>query len=117
MANSFVHLVMYFYYGCTTLGLKPFANVVTELQLTQFVTMMLQAVTILALDCAYPHRVTAYYLGYIMSLFGLFRAFYTVKYVAPKKAAAGGEASPKPGSAASAAAKPAGRRGSKTGGQ
>ena len=114
---------MYFYYGCTTVGLKPFANVVTELQLTQFVTMMTQAVAILGLNCAYPHRVTGYYLAYILSLFVLFRAFYTVKYVAPKakggKEAAPAAEDPKPaarGGKASPAA-PAPRRGSKSGAQ
>ena len=58
---------MYFYYGCACIGIKPFANVVTELQLTQFVTMMAQALFILGFDCAYPHRVTGFYLGYILS--------------------------------------------------
>ena len=76
---------MYFYYGCATVGLKPFANVVTELQLTQFVTMMAQAIVILAFGCAYPNRVVAFYLCYIFVLFVLFRAFYAVKYVAPKE--------------------------------
>ena len=92
---------MYFYYGCACIGVKPFANVVTELQLTQFVTMMAQATFILGYGCAYPNRVTAYYLGYILSLFVLFRAFYDNKYVAPagKATATGGKAieeDPKP---------------------
>ena len=117
---------MYFYYGCACIGVKPFANVVTELQLTQFVTMMAQATFILGYGCAYPNRVTAYYLGYILSLFVLFRAFYDNKYVAPAaaggKPAAGGKAieeDPKPAKggarAAAKAASPApapARRGS-----
>jgi hypothetical protein len=112
---------VYFYYGCACIGVKPFANVVTELQLTQFVTMMAQAIFILGYGCAYPNRVTAYYLGYILSLFVLFRAFYDNKYVAPaagggkaKAAGAGGKAAieedPKPvkgGARAAAAAKAA----------
>jgi len=112
---------VYFYYGCTTVGLKPFANVVTELQLTQFVTMMTQAVVILGFGCAYPNRVTAYYLGYILSLFVLFRAFYTVKYVAPKEKGAKKLEAASPAAAAAedpkAAARKAGaapRRGSKS---
>ncbi len=107
---------VYFYYGCTTVGLKPFANVVTELQLTQFVTMMTQAIVILAFGCAYPNRVTGYYLAYILSLFMLFRAFYTVKYVAPKdkgakKAEAPAAAAEDPKARKAAAAAP--RRASK----
>ena len=106
---------MYFYYGCTTVGLKPFANVVTELQLTQFVTMMAQATFILGYGCAYPNRVTAYYLGYILSLFMLFRAFYDNKYVPGKAAVAGGKAieeDPKPakGGARAGQQEAAGRR-------
>ena len=74
-----------FHFGCAAGGLKPFANVVTELQLTQFVTMMAQAIAILAFGCAYPNRVVAFYLCYIFVLFALFRAFYAVKHVAPKE--------------------------------
>ena len=113
---------MYFYYGCACIGVKPFANVVTELQLTQFVTMMAQATFILGYGCAYPNRVTAYYLGYILSLFVLFRAFYTVKYVAPKEKGAKKLEAASPAAAAAedpkaAAARKAGaapRRGSKS---
>jgi elongation of very long chain fatty acids protein 4 len=81
VANSFIHLVMYTYYGCSVFGFKPFANVVTELQLAQFVTMMSQAIYILSQGCPYPQRVTAFYLGYILSLFLLFSSFYAAKYL------------------------------------
>ena len=103
VANSFVHFVMYFYYFCTALACTPFQNIVTDIQLTQFVTMMTQACVILgsgvakdngwaSFDCPYPKKVTAFYLGYIMSLFMLFNAFKAEKYQGPAKAAA---ASPK----------------------
>jgi elongation of very long chain fatty acids protein 4 len=94
VANSLVHLVMYFYYLMMTIDFPPpFPWVwVTYLQMTQFVTMMSQAIYILAFGCPYPGRVTAYYLGYIASLFLLFAQFMAskqrkeAKSVAAKKA-------------------------------
>eukprot|EP00052_Salpingoeca_macrocollata_P031319 m.322456 g.322456 ORF g.322456 m.322456 type:complete len:308 (-) comp26995_c0_seq1:30-953(-) len=81
--NSFVHLVMYAYYFCTTMNitlpsfLKP---MVTYLQMSQFVTMNAQAIYILAMGCPYPNRITWGYLIYILSLLVLFANFAKKTY-------------------------------------
>ena len=66
--------------GCSVVGVRPFANVVTQLQMFQFLTMMSQAIYILAFKCAYPARVTIFYLFYILSLYVLFYLFSLEKY-------------------------------------
>ncbi len=81
VANSFVHLVMYSYYALKVLGVKiTWDFAVTALQMFQFLTMNAQAIYIMTQGCAYPYRVTAYYLGYIISLFALFANFFVRKH-------------------------------------
>lgn len=93
VANSFVHLVMYSYYYLTAFNFKPvWGRYVTQLQMGQFVTMMLQAIFILARGCDYPNRLTAVYLVYIMSLFALFKNFDNKRWKAAKAAKAAKEA-------------------------
>ena len=99
IANGAVHTVMYAYYflsmlntydrsdpnasqpypalGALTKASRPF---ITSMQLFQFVTMMSQAVYILANDCGSPRVWVMYYLLYIMSLFGLFMNFAIKNY-------------------------------------
>lgn len=55
-------------------------QLVTNLQLIQFVTMMAQAVYILVMGCPYHHRITWVYLVYILSLLVLFKRFHTREY-------------------------------------
>jgi elongation of very long chain fatty acids protein 4 len=87
VANSFVHLVMYFYYALQVLGIKvSWDMLVTLLQMFQFVTMNAQAIYILYYQCPYPNRVTSFYLVYIISLFFLFGNFLIRKhFFGPKK--------------------------------
>ena len=95
MLNSFIHLVMYSYYEATTFNIrvpKLLKQLVTNLQLIQFVTMMSQAVYILAMGCPFPHPITWIYLFYIFSLYLLFKQFAAREYgdkdgKGPKKAA------------------------------
>lgn len=61
---------------------------VTNMQLIQFVTMMGQAVYILAFGCAYPRNITAGYLVYIFTLFLLFSDFKKSTYKNDPAAAA-----------------------------
>lgn len=77
IANSFVHLVMYYYYLQQTLLIDVWwKKYLTQLQMVQFVTMMSQAVYILYNRCPYPRAVTLLYLFYIFSLLILFMRFY-----------------------------------------
>jgi len=81
VANSFVHLVMYYYYLVASVGAKPWwGKYVTQLQMGQFLTMNAQAAYILYNNCAYPHAVTWFYLIYIISLFALFNNFNSKRW-------------------------------------
>jgi elongation of very long chain fatty acids protein 4 len=91
IANSFIHFVMYSYYALTTVNIRPsWGWVVTQAQLVQFVTMMSQGTYIVTMGCAYPHRVTYFYIGYILSLFLLFQQFNSARW--GKKEKKGGAA-------------------------
>jgi elongation of very long chain fatty acids protein 4 len=82
VANSFIHFIMYAYYGLTTINMpyiRNFSFVITYSQLFQFVTMMFQAVVILTQGCQYPKNITVFYLFYILSLFILFWNFLVTK--------------------------------------
>jgi elongation of very long chain fatty acids protein 4 len=86
--NAFIHFMMYFYYFLRTFNIAvptPMKMFVTNSQLIQFVTMMGQAVYILAVPCAFPNRITAFYLGYIFTLFLLFSDFKKKEYSPDKK--------------------------------
>lgn len=49
--NSWVHVIMYFYYGLTAMGIRPpFKKWVTVVQLTQFASCITHAITALFLD-------------------------------------------------------------------
>lgn len=57
--NSFVHVVMYTYYGLAAIGphLQPYLwwkKYITRLQLTQFVLVLLHCFQLLFRDCDYP---------------------------------------------------------------
>lgn len=68
--NSFVHLLMYYYYLSSSLGSTPkWGKYLTMFQMFQFITMNIQAAIILMNpdSCQYPRRVTLIYLFYIQS--------------------------------------------------
>lgn len=98
VANSFVHLVMYSYYFATTFNVKlTIGKYVTQLQMVQFITMMAQALVIIFKPCAYPRRITIFYLFYILSLFLLFYKFYMGKHgKGDKKGKTSGKGADKP---------------------
>ena len=81
VANSFIHLLMYYYYLVSTVSKAPsWGKYLTQLQMVQFVLMNLQAGYILINHCAFPRKVTLVYLVYIISLLVLFMQFYTGKH-------------------------------------
>jgi len=54
--NSCVHVVMYFYYGLTAVGIKPpFKKVVTMVQLSQFASCIVHALIALVYDSTPVH--------------------------------------------------------------
>jgi len=87
IVNSFIHLVMYYYYLKSSFGASPsWGKYLTQLQMVQFVTMNAQAVYLLYTGCDFPRKVTLTYLFYILSLLVLFLQFYIRKHCsrAPK---------------------------------
>ena len=63
----------------------------TQMQMLQFLLMNGQAIYILAMGCPYPNQLTAFYLGYIISLFALFMNFYMKRWAKGGKKAAKSE--------------------------
>jgi len=93
MLNGFIHTVMYTYYFICMHTKDPstgkslpiwWKSSLTLMQLVQFVTMMSQGTYIIVTGCGNT-RVTAAYVVYILSLFGLFVQFFIASYVKPKK--------------------------------
>eukprot|EP00977_Amphora_coffeiformis_P010222 scaffold2366_cov159-Amphora_coffeaeformis.AAC.26 len=93
LLNGFIHTVMYTYYFICMHTKDPktgkslpiwWKSSLTLMQLVQFVTMMSQGAYIIATGCGNT-RVTAAYVVYILSLFGLFVHFFISSYVKPKK--------------------------------
>lgn len=85
--NSFVHLVMYFYYFLKTFNVPVpivLKELVTNIQLLQFFTMISQAAYLLYRGCPYPPRITAAYFVYIISLIVLFLDFKRKTYSGKK---------------------------------
>jgi len=58
------------------------------MQMLQFVVMVLHGLYILALDCPYPPRVMAFYVGYIAFMLLLFLHFYIRKHCCGRAKAA-----------------------------
>lgn len=85
--NSMVHVVMYSYYGLSTLGprVQPYLwwkKYITQLQLTQFVIVLIHTSYNLFLepDCAFPKVFLWMVFAYCISLLGLFGKFYMSAY-------------------------------------
>lgn len=95
LLNGFIHTVMYTYYFICMHTKVPetgkslriwWKSSLTMMQLIQFVTMMSQASYLLLTKCdsGVNLRVTAAYLVYILSLFGLFAQFFVQSYGSKK---------------------------------
>lgn len=101
MANAVIHTVMYFYYLSSTFGITPsWGQRLTEMQMLQFVFMLVHGGYMLAFDCPYPRRVTAVYVGYIAFMLLLFAQFYVYKHCCGKRKPVPGKAAPASASAA-----------------
>ncbi|XP_028412916.1 elongation of very long chain fatty acids protein 4-like [Dendronephthya gigantea] len=84
MVNSFVHVVMYTYYGLSVFPtLRRYLwwkRYLTQLQLIQFVSNFLQAILGLREDCGFPRWMAYGMLSYMISMFMLFGNFYYRTY-------------------------------------
>lgn len=91
--NSFVHVVMYGYYGLAALGphMSPYIwwkRYITKLQMVQFVLVMSHQFQLLFRDCNYPKIFMAYIGLYSVLFLFMFSDFYIKAYKAKAKAIA-----------------------------
>lgn len=89
LANSTVHVVMYFYYMLRILGIHVPAFIkqgITYFQIIQFTLMIIQAIFVLLNDCEFPNRLLWLYMAYVASLLILFVNFFLQTYVNKKTA-------------------------------
>jgi len=77
--NSIIHVVMYFYYTCATIGLSwgPLKNLLTITQMIQFIWMIVHSSIIIFIDDRNSHRFLVWTLIiYSLVLFVLFMNFF-----------------------------------------
>ena len=83
--NSFIHVVMYFYYFLSSFGprFKKYLwwkKYLTGLQLVQFAACLIQACVAYHDGCAWPEWMYWWFIGYQFSFLVLFGNFYMVNY-------------------------------------
>ena len=74
---------MYYYYGMSAIGLKPWwGKYLTQLQMAQFVSMIAHASYLATHQgaCAFPFWPAVVYGSYVFSLLVLFAIFYFSKH-------------------------------------
>lgn len=97
LLNTFVHIVMYFYYFLTALGPQVqkylwWKKYLTGFQMVQFVAIMVHAFQLFFTDCNYP-KVFALWIGsHAVLFFFLFKDFYLRTYRRRKAATQNGKA-------------------------
>ncbi|XP_010792784.1 elongation of very long chain fatty acids protein 4-like [Notothenia coriiceps] len=85
LLNTFVHVVMYSYYGLAAIGPHMqkylwWKKYLTSLQLVQFVLFLLHSGYNLFADCDFPDSMNALVFVYCVSLMILFLNFYYQSY-------------------------------------
>ncbi|XP_003974148.1 ELOVL fatty acid elongase 8b [Takifugu rubripes] len=90
LLNTFVHIIMYSYYGLAAIGPHMqkylwWKRYLTSLQLVQFVMFLLHTGHNLFTDCDFPDSMNAFVFGYCVTLIILFSNFYYQSYVNKKK--------------------------------
>jgi len=88
LMNSFIHVIMYTYYGISVMGPEYqkylwWKRYLTKLQLVQFVTGMFHAAQGLYWGCNFPQWMQLALIAYGGSILGLFLNFYHHAYVRP----------------------------------
>ncbi|XP_044754274.1 elongation of very long chain fatty acids protein AAEL008004-like [Coccinella septempunctata] len=85
LLNTFVHIIMYFYYMLSAMGPHMqkylwWKKYLTTLQMAQFVGIMVHAFQLLFIDCNYP-RAFVWWIGmHAVMFFFLFKEFYNKAY-------------------------------------
>ncbi|KAK0155225.1 Elongation of very long chain fatty acids protein 4 [Merluccius polli] len=89
LLNTFVHIIMYSYYGLAGLGPHMqkylwWKRYLTSLQLVQFVLLTTHTGYNLFTECDYPDSMNVVVFGYCVSLIVLFSNFYYQSYLSKK---------------------------------
>lgn len=89
LLNTFVHIVMYSYYGLAALGPHMqkylwWKRYLTSLQLVQFVLLTIHTGYNLFTECDFPDSMNAVVFAYCISLIILFSNFYYRSYITRK---------------------------------
>ncbi|XP_072245782.1 ELOVL fatty acid elongase 8b [Leuresthes tenuis] len=90
VVNTFVHIIMYSYYGLAAIGPHMqkylwWKRYLTSLQLVQFVLFLLHTGYNLFTECNFPDSMNAFVFGYCVTLIILFSNFYYQSYLNRKK--------------------------------
>ncbi|CAG01443.1 unnamed protein product, partial [Tetraodon nigroviridis] len=90
LLNTFVHIIMYSYYGLAAIGPHMqkylwWKKYLTSLQLVQFVMFLLHTGYNLLAECDFPDSMNAFVFGYCVTLIILFSNFYYHSYVTKEK--------------------------------
>lgn len=85
LLNSFVHTIMYAYYGLAAMGPKIkkylwWKRYITQMQLFQFLLVLLHTTVNYLSDCSYPKGYDIAFLIYGVFIMGLFLNFYKQSY-------------------------------------
>lgn len=95
--NSFVHVVMYTYYGLSALGPSVqkhlwWKKYLTQFQLIQFFVICVHSLTNIYAECSYPKGFSWSFIIYGVFIALLFLNFYSNSYTKPAKSAQNGKA-------------------------
>ncbi|KAK9871693.1 hypothetical protein WA026_014143 [Henosepilachna vigintioctopunctata] len=85
VTNSFVHIIMYFYYMVSAMGAQYqkyiwWKKYITSLQLVQFVFTFLHSIQVLFYDCGYPKSALLITLPNSLLFYFMFSDFYKQSY-------------------------------------
>lgn len=88
MLNSFVHVVMYSYYGLSSIpAMRPYLwwkKYLTQLQLIQFFLTVCHTTCAVLWPCGFPVGWTLFQISYMFTLIVLFANFYSQTYKKPQ---------------------------------
>lgn len=89
LLNTFVHIVMYFYYMVSAMGPEYqkyiwWKKYLTAFQMVQFICIFIHQFQLLFVDCDYPKSFTIWIGLHGVLFLVLFSGFYKEKYVQPK---------------------------------
>jgi len=88
MLNSFIHFLMYLYYGLAALGPKYqkflfWKKSMTSMQMIQFILVMIHTSQLFFIDCDYPTLFAYWILAYAIMFLLFFANFYVQAYKKP----------------------------------